>query len=133
MSTDAVVDPEPQDLESTWASRNPVKPVICPRNNMKKNITHAEKIAAHGRRLVTQEKAEALQQAIQTCLAMREAEVKHLAKEHGRKSEYIKRLLNHGTNYTSNRRPSFYNVLVHHLAKEINEGKATIPYGAKLT
>ena len=41
---------------------------------------------------------------------------------------HIKRLLNHGTNYTSNRRPSFYNTLVHRLAKEINEGKVTIPY-----
>ena len=125
MSTDIVANPEPQDLESTWASRNPTKPVIIPRTHVNKKRTHTEQITAHTKQVLNQEKAEALQQAIQACLTAREAEIKHLAKDYGKKPDYIERLLNHGTNYTSHQRPSFYNALVHHLAQELNEGTCT--------
>ena len=125
MSTDIIANPEPQDLESTWTSRNPTKPVIIPHTHVNKKCTHAEQITVHTKKVLNQEKAEVLQQAIKACLTACEAEIKHLAKDHGKKPDYIERLLNHGTNYTSHQRPSFYYALVHHLAQELNEGTLT--------
>ena len=80
MSTDIVANPEPQDLESTWASWNPTKPVIIPHTLVNKKCTHTEQITAHTKKVLNQKKAEALQQAIKACLAVREAKIKHLAK-----------------------------------------------------
>jgi len=78
MSTAIIDEPHPQDLESTWAAQNPVKPVISIWSTSIKRLTDAEKITAHGRKVITEEKAAALHQAIDTCLAAHEAEAKCL-------------------------------------------------------
>jgi NAD(P)H-nitrite reductase large subunit len=83
----------------------------------------AEQFTAYARRVVNQEKKDAFNQAIKTCLAMHEAEIERIAKEHAKKTQYVWCLLNHATNYTSNCQPSFYNALVHHMAKELNDGE----------
>jgi len=64
MSTTIINEPHPQDLESTWAARNPVKPVIPIWSTSTKRLTDAEKITVYGWKVITEKKAATLRQAI---------------------------------------------------------------------
>jgi len=86
----------------------------------------AELLTAHERKVAKGKQAEALKQEIRVAHAACEADVKRLCKAYGWTKDHVESLLNHATNYMLTRRPSFYNALVHHLSKELNEGEQEI-------
>ena len=117
-----------EDLETTWATRNPLKPTIAARINVNGCRNTAQSLAAHQRKVVRDQQAEALKQEIQVAHAIRKAEVDRLCKEYSRKKDYIESLLNHAINYMLTHQPSFYNALVHHMSQELNEGEQKITH-----
>ena len=129
MSTDtARVESDLHNLETTWAARNPLKPVINARINVTKHQTNAESLTAHQRRVEQHQQAEALKEEIQVAHAACQVEVDQICKGYGRKKEYIEGLLNHATKYASTCRPSCYNALVHNLSLEMNKGEHGINF-----
>ena len=115
-------DVTPVDPSSTWAGRNPSKDIIPPRQNVKRKQTETEKRTAELRRQKSRKALDDLKEGINTFLENEKAAIAELAIKHGRKQEYVEKLVKGTYLYGKKCSPSLYNALLHAKAKELNEG-----------
>ncbi|KAF6742007.1 hypothetical protein DFP72DRAFT_861221 [Ephemerocybe angulata] len=125
-------DFEPTELElrdlddnSTWASRNPDKPVIPVRNNYVK-LTDAEKITAHARISQGHAKKLELGNDIRTFKANQAQALQEIAEKHGKTLKHVRDLATAETLFKPQRAVTLHNAKLHFLAEEVKmeEGKA---------
>ena len=116
--------PDPEDRPSTWQSRCPLKPVIEPRAQPKKNITTAQKISNNEKRLIKKKNALALQEEIDKHFEERAGLITKLASDFSKTPEYIRDLLSRSSNAVSHRGLNLENALIHFESKKVNGGES---------
>ncbi|KAF8344691.1 hypothetical protein F5887DRAFT_850888, partial [Amanita rubescens] len=108
----------------TWAARNPHKPVISLRERDRDtNLTSAQRATAKMKTQQNREKAHEMHEEIQSFHDFRETRAKEIAAKYHKKPDYIRALLNTRSIFKPTRAPNVRNAIVHHVAKEMNEGR----------
>ncbi|KAH7903694.1 hypothetical protein BJ138DRAFT_1020229 [Hygrophoropsis aurantiaca] len=110
---------------STWAARNPGRPVI-PTRDPPLRLSDAQKAS---RKIAADQKAshaKELQDAVAKLVADHEENIKNLARVHSVPEKKIKDLIGSHTHYHGKRKPQVMNALVHVKAKEMNQGQYTL-------
>ncbi len=105
--------------DSTHALRNPMKEVIPPKTGGP-CTTHT---TTNARRQVLAKNRAALQDDYTNFLEKQGDKYNEIAKIHGKKPEYIRRVLTSASQVKPTRKPSLYNALVHSKGLELNEGE----------
>lgn len=106
---------------STWAKRNPEKPVIEPRQRKKKTLTYAEKATEAERKRQRRVAAEGLEEdicSLQEEIAKRTQEI---ADKWGKKFDAVRTIVQNNTTYKGTTRKNVFNTVVHHLKVELNK------------
>ncbi|KAG6809121.1 hypothetical protein H0H92_001477 [Tricholoma furcatifolium] len=111
---------EPQD-RSTHATRHPEKDVIPPRKEYTKT-SRAERETANVRRKLKHERDEEIKQEVDIFLEQRESFALQMATKFSIKVEKARDLLNSAYVVKRQRKPSAFNAIVSHRAKELNDG-----------
>jgi hypothetical protein len=119
MSDDGI---QPEDLPSTWTSRNPEKPVIQPRVHPKTCLTASQKISNAEKRAMKHEAAVALYKQLDDFNLERDEFIKKVAKDTMKKPGYIRDLLLSRSRRATPRKANLHNALTHYMAKELNAG-----------
>ncbi|KAH7908464.1 hypothetical protein BJ138DRAFT_1012744 [Hygrophoropsis aurantiaca] len=112
---------------STWAARNPGRPVI-PTREPPPRLSDAQKAS---RQIAAEQKAsraKLLQDAIAKLVADHEDNIKALARAHNVPEKQVKDLIGSHTHYHTKRKPQVLNALVHVKAKEVNQN---LPPGSR--
>ena len=122
MSSDSEA-PDPKDRPSTWQTHCPLKPVIEPRAQPKKNITTAQKISNNEKRLIKKKNALALQEEIDKHFKERADLITNLANDFSKTPEYIRGLLSHSSKAVSHQDINLENALIHFESKKVNGGE----------
>ncbi|KAG2090114.1 uncharacterized protein F5147DRAFT_780422 [Suillus discolor] len=105
---------------SSWAARNPNRPIIEPRVP----LNPAQKARQR------KESEEALHSSIRQLLAEQAQRMNEIALEHGVSVEKVKKLMGGTKHYTASRSAQLENALMHAKAEEVNKD---LPWGAKYT
>ncbi|KIM39046.1 hypothetical protein M413DRAFT_67836 [Hebeloma cylindrosporum] len=121
MSDDEI---QPEDLPSTWTSRNPEKPVIQPRVHPKKSLTASQKISNAEKRAINREAAVALNKQLDEFNIQRDEFIEKVAKDTMKKPGYIRDLLLSRSRQATPRKVNLHNALTHYMAKELNSDKS---------
>ncbi|KAG6825791.1 hypothetical protein H0H92_002429 [Tricholoma furcatifolium] len=116
----AEISIEPQD-HSMHATRHPEKDIIPPRKEYTKT-TRAERETANVRRKLKHERDEEMKQEIDAFREQRESFAIQMAAKFSIKVDKACDLLNSSYVVKKQRRPSTFNVIVSHRAKELNDG-----------
>ncbi|KAH7922363.1 hypothetical protein BV22DRAFT_976567, partial [Leucogyrophana mollusca] len=109
---------------SSWAARNPGRPVLPPRPAQRRQLTKAQK---HSRAIATQQKKEnqaRMQEALTKLLEEQAAQRAALATVHNVTVDKVAKLSGYKAHYTNSRKPQLRNALVHAKMKELNEDRA---------
>ncbi|KAF6745723.1 hypothetical protein DFP72DRAFT_1077152 [Ephemerocybe angulata] len=118
-------DLELMDLDdhdnSTWASRNPSKAIIPPRNNYKK-LTDAQKITASVRLAQTREKQLQLTEDLGEFKITQARLLQEIAEKHGKSLDYVKGRATAASTFKTPRALNLHNAKLHFLSLEINNG-----------
>ncbi|KAF6743087.1 hypothetical protein DFP72DRAFT_859557 [Ephemerocybe angulata] len=114
------------DEVSTWAERNPMKPIIPPKKNKTIKLTDAGKITAHARTQQTRENKERLTADIRKFKEEQARALQEIAERHGRTLEYVQGRATAATGFKQTRAPNLHNAKLHFMAKEINEGRRQV-------
>ena len=117
------------DLTATYAGRNPLKEIIHPRQKATVTKTDAQKRADALKRSQGRSKLEELKADVDALQASQEEAIKELSKRHGKKVEYVRRMVLGTSLYKKPRRPGLQNALISAKAKELNEGKSHTCHG----
>ncbi|KAG2126567.1 uncharacterized protein EDB93DRAFT_1097035 [Suillus bovinus] len=118
---------------SSWAARNPNRPIIAPcapLNPVQKACANAQRAS---RKISSQQRKEsevALHSSIQQLLADQAQKMNEIALEHSISVEKVKKLVGGTKHYTVGRCVQLENALMHTKAEEVNRD---LPRGAKYT
>ncbi|KAG1793704.1 uncharacterized protein HD556DRAFT_1237697 [Suillus plorans] len=118
---------------SSWAARNPNRPIIEPRvplNPAQKARANAQRASRKISSLQRKESEEALHSSIRQLLAEQAQRMNEIALEHGVSVEKVKKLMGGTKHYTASRSAQLENALMHAKAEEVNRD---LPRGAKYT
>ncbi|KAG1785813.1 uncharacterized protein HD556DRAFT_1236368 [Suillus plorans] len=116
---------------SSWAARNPDRPVLASREPLTTAQKARAKAQRASRKITSQQRKEAedmLNSAIQQMLAEEAQKVNDIALEHGVTVEKVKKLMGGIKNYKSSRSAQLENALMHVKAEQVNKD---LPRGAK--
>ena len=113
--------------QSTWAERNPGKPIQPVRHRPPRPLTHAEQETNKMRSEKIRENAKALQTDVKALHAFIEKSIRELAAKHKRKRTYISVLVHAKSTLKAKRAPNLKNALLHRKAKELNQGELYFP------
>ncbi|KAG1738700.1 hypothetical protein EDD22DRAFT_787178 [Suillus occidentalis] len=114
---------------SSWASRNPTRPVI-PTRSHPAHLTEAQKASRALKTAQNKERSKALQDAIAQFVQDHGKKLHELALAHHVSDDHVKNLIGLQTHYKKTREPQLRNALVHAKSKEVNKGLA---HGQKYT
>ncbi|KAG1855300.1 hypothetical protein F4604DRAFT_1932362 [Suillus subluteus] len=114
---------------SSWASRNPTRPVI-PTRSHPACLTEAQKASHMLKTAQNKESSKALQDAIAQFIQDYGKKLHELVLAHHVSDDHVKNLIGLQTHYKKTREPQLHNALVHAKSKEVNEGLA---HGQKYT
>lgn len=106
---------------SSWASRNPTRPVIPTRSHPAR-LTEAQKASRALKTAQNKERSKALQDAIAQFVQDHGKKLHELALAHHVSDDHVKNLIGLQTHYKKTREPQLRNALVHAKSKEVNEG-----------
>lgn len=110
---------------SSWAARNPNRPIIEPRvplNPAQKARANAQRASRKISSLQRKESEEALHSSIRQLLAEQAQRMNEIALEHGVSVEKVKKLMGGTKHYTASRSAQLENALMHAKAEEVNRG-----------
>jgi hypothetical protein len=108
---------------STWAARNPTRPVIRPRTPPPR-LTDAQKASRKIKRDQQKDATKLLHDGISEYLDEQRVKVEALARTHNVTPKHINDIIGVRTNYHKSRKPRLMNALIHAKAKELNTGKS---------
>lgn len=111
---------------SSWAARNPDRPVLASREPLTTAQKACAKAQRASRKITSQQRKEAedmLNSAIQQMLAKEAQKVNNIALEHGVTVEKVKKLMGGIKNYKSSRSAQLENALMHAKAEQVNKGE----------
>ncbi|KAG1894803.1 uncharacterized protein F5891DRAFT_1151914 [Suillus fuscotomentosus] len=114
---------------STWAARNPTRPVIRPRTPPPR-LTDAQKASRKIKRDQKREATKSLHDGISEYLDEQRVKIEVLARTHNVTPKHINDIISVHTNYHNSRKPRLINALIHAKAKELNADK---PAGSHYT
>ncbi|KAG1738869.1 uncharacterized protein EDB91DRAFT_1054381 [Suillus paluster] len=110
-----------QGNNSTWAARNPGRPVI-PTRLKGAPLTQAEK-ASRALKAAQRKKSEkALDDTISSFLDDQDKKMKDIGALHSVTEAHVKKLITYHTHYKNSRGPQLFNALVHAKNQEVNGG-----------
>ncbi|KAF8181738.1 hypothetical protein K438DRAFT_1601346, partial [Mycena galopus ATCC 62051] len=109
---------------TTWASRNPGKPVLLPRERPKRVLGPEQRRTLNDRRKNTKGRAAALNADIVELNRERSAKIAELAAKHKFKVPLVKQRVTAASAYKKPRKPSLFRAQEHYLAKVLNKGRA---------
>ncbi|KAI0038358.1 hypothetical protein FA95DRAFT_1505777 [Auriscalpium vulgare] len=115
-ATATVIDPALRRLD-VGDSRQPSNPRVS------HQLTEAEKAQRKLNLAAAKIKSKALGEALDAFLVEQDVKLDKLAETHCVKRSYLDTQVNHRSNYTKSRAPSFANALVHYKAVQVNEGE----------
>ncbi|KAG1726726.1 uncharacterized protein EDB91DRAFT_1061490 [Suillus paluster] len=110
---------------SSWAARNPTRPVLHPRTPPPQ-LTDAQKASQKIKRDQKHEAAKRLHDGVTKYLNEQRMKIEALARTHNITSKHINDIIGSQTNYHKSRKPQLINALVHAKAKEMNTAAAYI-------
>ncbi|KAG1791003.1 hypothetical protein EV424DRAFT_1337699 [Suillus variegatus] len=111
---------------SSWAARNPDRPVLASREPLTTAQKACAKAQRASRKITSQQRKEAedmLNSAIQQMLAKEAQKVNNIALEHGVTVEKVKKLMGGIKNYKSSHSAQLENALMHAKAEQVNKGE----------
>lgn len=118
----ASLEPSPV---STFASRNPDRPVIAPKERAVQS--NAQKVQDSGNRAIRREAKVAFQADLEDFLAERDAQIIVLARKYNKKPAAVKKLILHSSHYKTRRAPSLRNAKICYMRKKMNKGMFSHP------
>ncbi|KAH7904823.1 hypothetical protein BJ138DRAFT_978571, partial [Hygrophoropsis aurantiaca] len=107
---------------STWAARNPGRPVIPTRDPLPR-LSDAQKAS---RKIAAEQRerhAKSLQDAAVKLVEEHNQKIKELARAHSVTEKHVKDLVGSHSHFHSTRQPQVLNALMHAKAKELNENR----------
>ncbi|KAG2149242.1 hypothetical protein DEU56DRAFT_908942 [Suillus clintonianus] len=114
--------------DSTWAARNPGRPVI-PTRLKGAPLTQAEKASRALKAAQCKKSEKALDDTISSFLDDQDKKMKDIGALHSVTEAHIKKLITYHTHYKKSRGPQLFNALVHAKNQEVNGAR---PVGSKL-
>lgn len=127
--TDDVPSTSPADIprhdllgSSSWAARNPSKPVITPRLPGAR-ATGARKVTNDEKCKQRKDNNEALEKHLAKYTEAQQKFIKEASAKYGQSTDYISNLLHNHSNFKTSRAVSWHNAMIHHKSVEINQGK----------
>ena len=114
--------PLAESNNTTWAARNPARPVLNPRPPPAR-LTDAQKASraiAHEQKKANAKK---LDDDVKAFLEQQQAKLDGIARVHNVKVEKVKDLVGAYTHYKQTRKPTLHNAILHVKAMEVNQGK----------
>src|SRR6266550_4678543 len=117
---DPAVGSGDQECRTTWSSNNTHLPLGC--TKQRRQLTDAEKGTMKARRVNLHADKDAMEKDIKEMLACHQTDIEDLAAKHGRKPDYIKKIVTNQTCYKTARNVSLHNAIIHHKNIEINAG-----------
>ncbi|KAF8344674.1 hypothetical protein F5887DRAFT_1202893 [Amanita rubescens] len=106
---------------TTWAANNPHLPLG--HIKQRRQLTDAEKGTMKARRTNLHVNKDLMEKDIKEMLARHQTDIEDLAAKHGRKPDYIKKIVTNQTCYKTTRNISLHNAVIHHKGVEINAGR----------
>ena len=107
---------------TTWSSSNPHLPLNHTKS--RRQLADAEKESMKVQKTISQAKRNDVEEDLNEMLAKHARDIEELAKKHGRKQDYINKIITNRTCYKNPRKVSLHNAIVHHKNQEVNGGKA---------
>jgi len=116
------VTPLAESNNTTWAARNPARPVLnpCP---PPARLTDAQKASRAIAREQKKANTKKLDDDIKAFLEQQQAKLDDIAKAHNVKVEKVKDLVGAYTHYKQMHKPMLHNAILHVKAMEVNQGK----------
>jgi hypothetical protein len=108
---------------SSWAARNPSRPIICPRTPPPR-LTEAQKASRKIKRDQNKEKTKRLYDAVAEYLDEQKIKIEALSRAHSVTPKHINDIIGSQTKYRTSRKTQLTNALVHAKAKEMNAGRS---------
>lgn len=108
---------DPERL-TTWSSNNSHLPLN--HTKQRRQLTDAEKGTMKAHRANLHADRDALESDIKEMIARHHKDIEDLASKHGRKPEYIKKIVTNQTCYKTSRNVSLHNAIIHHKNQEVN-------------
>ncbi|KAM6488896.1 hypothetical protein JOM56_001311 [Amanita muscaria] len=108
---------------STWAARNPGKPILPIRHRPNRPKTQAERETEKMRNEKSQENAKSLQTEVRALHTFLDKAVGELSVKFKKKRSYILTLVHAKSTLKAKRKPNLKNALLHRKAKEVNQGR----------
>lgn len=114
--------PLAESNNTTWAARNPARPVLNPRPPPARltDTQKASRAIAHEQKKANAKK---LDDDIKAFLEQQQAKLNDIAKANNVKVEKVKDLVGAYTHYKQTRKPTLHNAILHVKAMEVNQGK----------
>ncbi|KAG1784872.1 uncharacterized protein HD556DRAFT_1250718 [Suillus plorans] len=106
---------------STWAARNPTRPVIRPQTPPPR-LTDAQKASRKIKRDQKREATKSLHDGISEYLDEQRVKIEVLTRTHNVTPKHINDIISVHTNYHNSCKPQLINALIHAKAKELNAG-----------
>ncbi|KAG0695697.1 hypothetical protein DFH29DRAFT_806240, partial [Suillus ampliporus] len=106
---------------SSWAARNPTRPVI-PTRSKGNALMEAQKASRAIKSAKRKEEENTLNESIKTYLEEQGKKLREIALKHNVSEDHIKNLVGYHTHYKKMRAPQLKNALVHTKAQEVNGG-----------
>ncbi|KAJ6487576.1 hypothetical protein C8R45DRAFT_929836 [Mycena sanguinolenta] len=121
-------DSEDEDVElpavpglTTWAKRNPGKPILCPRVRPKRGIGPEQRRTLYDRAKSRKNRIAALNEDIVSLNRSRHEMVHELSAKHKFKAKLVKQRLLGATSFKPQRKPSLFRAKIHYLSKVLND------------
>ncbi len=107
-----------QERLTTWSSNNSHLPLN--HTKQRRQFTDAEKGTMKAHRANLHANREVLESDIKEMIARHHKDIEDLALKHGRKPDYIKKIVTNQTCYKTSRNVSLHNAIIHHKNQEVN-------------
>ena len=114
--------PLTESNNTTWAARNPIRPVLNPRP-APAPLTAAQKASRATAREQKKANTKRLDDDIKQFTKEQHAKLEEIAHTHNVKVEKVKDLVGASIHYKKSRKPTLHNAILHAKAIEVNQGK----------